>query len=191
VTAQAEIPVPGLHNAYNAAAALTAAVVAGLPLEMSVHALKNAAAAFGRMERFAVDQKDVCLILVKNPIGLERALDFVNRANDVGGVMMLLNAQEADGRDISWIWDVYLEGHLPAGVIGVSGERCHDLALRLYYAGKPGDTIKTDPDHLALFDFMFENCPPHHCLYLLPNYTALLAIRADLAKRYKLRAFWQ
>lgn len=181
-------PIPGLYNAYNAAAALLAGTEAGIPLS-SAAALTKAKAAFGRMERFSIGDRDVCIILVKNPAGMDRALSFLQRAGDVGAVMMLLNANDPDGRDVSWIWDVLFEDRLP-GRIGVSGKRCHDLALRLYYAGKTADELAVSKDHMALFDKMLADCPPGRCLYLLPNYTAMLTIRADLRKRYPLPAFW-
>jgi lipid II isoglutaminyl synthase (glutamine-hydrolysing) len=190
-TAQAILPIPGIHNGYNAAAALLAALAAGLPFEPSVAALARAQAAFGRMERFRVEDREVCLILVKNPVGMDRALDFVAAAPDAGGVMMLLNANDPDGRDVSWIWDVHFEHHLPQGRIGVSGQRCHDMALRLYYAGKKPEDLMTDPAHAELFDRLLADCPPGRCLYILPNYTAMLALRADLARRYQLREFWR
>ncbi|MEA4889386.1 MAG: MurT ligase domain-containing protein [Clostridiaceae bacterium] len=185
------VPIPGIHNGYNAAAALSAVLAAGLPFHASAAALQHSAAAFGRMERFSIGTRDVCLILVKNPVGMDRALDFVAQASDLGGVMMLLNANDPDGRDVSWIWDVQFEHHLPEGKIGVSGVRCHDLALRLYYAGKTAGDLLTDPDHLSLFDRLLDACPENRCLYLLPNYTAMLDLRADLAKRYQLHAFWR
>ena len=190
-TASATLPIPGIHNGYNAAAAVLAVLAAGLPYQPAVAALASARAAFGRMERFSVGDKEVCLILVKNPVGMDRALDFVAAAPDAGGVMMLLNANDPDGRDVSWIWDVHFEHHLPAGRIGVSGERCHDLALRLYYAGKLPGELMTDPGHAALFDRLLADCPPGRCLYVLPNYTAMLALRADLARRFQLRDFWR
>lgn len=184
-------PVPGLHNAYNAAGALLAAIRAGLPLEQSALALSKTEAAFGRMERFAAGDREVCLILVKNPVGMERALEFVARADDVGAVMLMLNANDPDGRDVSWIWDVHFEESLPPGRIGISGIRCHDLALRLYYAGKTADELVVTPDHLNLFDQLLAACPAGRCIYLLPNYTAMLAIRADFVRRYRLRDFWR
>lgn len=189
--AEAVLPIPGLHNGYNAAAAVLAVLAAGLPFQSTVSALPLVQAAFGRMERFSIGQKEVCLILVKNPVGMDRALDFVAAAPDSGGVMMLLNSNDPDGRDVSWIWDVHFEHHLPAGPIGVSGFRCHDLALRLYYAGKlPGD-LQVDPAHASLFDRLLADCPDGKCLYILPNYTAMLALRADLARRFQLRDFWR
>lgn len=190
-TVEGLLNIAGLHNGYNASAALLAALVAGASLDRAVAALSEARAAFGRMERFTVQDRQVCLILVKNPVGMDRALDFVSQARDYGGAMLLLNANDPDGRDVSWIWDVDFEHRLLPGELGVSGIRCHDLALRLHYAGKPADQLLVQPDHLALFDQLLARCQPGQCLYLLPNYTAMLALRADLARRYDLREFWR
>ena len=186
-----QLPIPGVHNGYNAAAALLAVLAAGLPFAPSVDALSAVRAAFGRMERFTVGEREVCLILVKNPVGMDRALDFVAKAADAGGIMFLLNANDPDGRDVSWIWDVNFESHLPAGRVGVSGERCHDMALRLFYAGKQPEDLMIESDHIGLFDRQLADCPPGSCLYVLPNYTAMLALRANLARRYSLREFWR
>ncbi len=190
-TASAHLPIPGIHNAYNAAAALLGAVAGGIEFGQGVKFLSTAEAAFGRMERFTVDGKDVCLILVKNPVGMDRALDFVAAAPDIGGVMMLLNSNDPDGRDVSWIWDVHFEHHLPLGTIGVSGQRCHDMALRLYYAGKPEKQLITQSDYESLFSKLLADCPQGQCLYILPNYTAMLDLRAVLARRFDLKAFWR
>jgi UDP-N-acetylmuramyl tripeptide synthase len=190
-TAQAELAIPGLHNGYNASAALLAALTGGVPFEPAVAVLEQARAAFGRMERFKVGTREVCLILVKNPVGMDRALDFVSHAADYGAAMLLLNANDPDGRDVSWIWDVDFERAMLAGPLGISGVRCHDLALRLNYAGKPAADLVVDEDMMTLFDRQLALCPPQRCLYILPNYTAMLDLRANLAKRYNLRAFWR
>ncbi len=188
---QAELAIPGLHNGYNASAALLAALTGGVDFESAVAVLEKARAAFGRMERFKVGTREVCLILVKNPVGMDRALDFVSHAADFGAAMLLLNANDPDGRDVSWIWDVDFEHALPPGELGISGVRCHDLALRLNYAGKPAAELIVDEDMMALFDRQLALCPANHCLYILPNYTAMLDLRAHLTKRYNLREFWR
>ncbi|NLC84057.1 MAG: DUF1727 domain-containing protein, partial [Ruminococcaceae bacterium] len=101
------------------------------------------------------------------------------------------NSEEPDGRDISWIWDVDFENNpLPAPVY-IAGKRCHDLALRLYYGGQPREELLTDPDSIAQFERALAKCPVGHCLYILPNYTAMLQLRAYLADRYNLRPFWE
>ena len=185
------LPIPGRHNAYNAAAAILAMQAAGYPLPLVVDKLPAASPAFGRMERFKADGRDVCLLLVKNPVGMDRALEYVTSATDLGGVYLLLNSEDPDGRDVSWIWDVDFENHPLPQPVFVSGRRCHDLALRLYYAGTPQASIVAGPDAAVLFDAALANCPKDRCLYILPNYTAMLKLRAELANRYGLRAFWQ
>ncbi|NLW12274.1 MAG: DUF1727 domain-containing protein, partial [Clostridiaceae bacterium] len=131
LSVQARLSVPGIHNAYNASGAILAALLGGSDLDQLAQALPMASAAFGRMERFAVGKREVSLILVKNPVGMDRALEFVLAAEDFGSCMMLLNANDPDGRDVSWIWDVDFEDKLPQGRIGISGIRRADLALRL------------------------------------------------------------
>ncbi len=190
-TAQGFLPIPGIHNAYNAAAAVLALQVAGYPLSILADKLSAASPAFGRMERFQAEGREVCLLLVKNPVGMDRALEYVTAAQDMGGAYLLLNSEEPDGRDVSWIWDVDFESHpLPAPVY-ISGKRCHDLALRLYYGGHKREDLITSPDAIALFAQALTNCPPGRCLYILPNYTAMLQLRAYLAGRYNLRPFWE
>ena len=188
---QARLSVPGIHNAYNASGAILAAILGGSELNRLAQALPKASAAFGRMERFTVGSREVSLILVKNPVGMDRALEFVLAAEDFGGCMMLLNANDPDGRDVSWIWDVDFENKLPQGRIGVSGIRRADLALRLQYAGKSRDELEVDENYMALFDRCLEASPEGRCLYILPNYTSMLDLRAELASRYGLREFWQ
>jgi UDP-N-acetylmuramyl tripeptide synthase len=190
-TAAALLAIPGLHNGYNAAAALLAAVTGGQPFDWAAGELGQARAAFGRMERFAAGDREVCLILVKNPVGMDRALEWVSQVDDYGAAMLLLNANDPDGRDVSWIWDVDFERHLLPGPLAISGIRRHDLALRLQYAGKLVDALDIDEDKMAAFDRQLAVCPPGRCLYILPNYTAMLDLRDSLAKRYSLRAFWR
>jgi UDP-N-acetylmuramyl tripeptide synthase len=188
--AAARLAVPGIHNAYNAAGAVLAAIACGSRFRDLAGSLAKASAAFGRMERFSVDDKDVCLILVKNPVGMDRALDYVSGAGDAGAHMLLLNANDPDGRDVSWIWDVDFESRLPAGRIGVSGVRRQDMALRLIYAGKAKQDLLIMEDAMRLFDQCLADCPAGKCLYILPNYTCMLDLRAGLVKRYGLRDFW-
>ncbi len=190
-TAATTLPIPGIHNGYNAAAALATVLAAGLPFDRLVAALQETQAAFGRMERFEVGDREVCMILVKNPVGMDLALDFVASATDRGGIMFLLNANDSDGRDVSWIREVNFEKYLPPGLIGISGERCRDMALRLCDAGKRSEDLLVDPDHVRLFDRLLTSCPAGQCLYILPNYTAMLSLRAELARRYQLREFWR
>lgn len=185
------LPVPGEHNVYNAMTATGAAFLNGIPFKTVKDGLMNAKAGFGRMERIKIKDHEVCIVLVKNPVGLERALDFLDNATDAGNVMLLLNDGIADGTDVSWIWDVDFENKRFPGTCFVSGNRCYDMALRLQYAGVEKDRIIVSNDFVNLFEKALSECERDKCLYLLPNYTSLLELRAYLSDKYQLKEIWK
>lgn len=185
------IPIPGEHNIYNALCATALAMVNGVSLSKCKDGLLNTKAGFGRMERFEIEGHEICIILVKNPVGLDRALSFLDLADDKGPVMFLLNDNTADGTDVSWIWDVDFENRELPRRCYVSGGRCYDMALRLKYAGVRKEDITVSEDFVAIFNQALANCKENECFYLLPNYTSLLELRAYLEKTYDLKAIWK
>lgn len=194
------LPIPGIHNFYNLAAAVASCVLfgqkcgdTGLTFAGCSKEAENLLPAFGRMEKIPVGSKTVCLLLVKNPVGLERTLSFVSDATDAGGMYLLLNSNDADGKDVSWIWDVDFESRSYPDKVFVSGERYGDMYLRLAYAGIGKDRMQAQPMSRCgdLLDEAIAQCPDGKCLYILPNYTAMLALRKIMVKRYHLREFWK
>lgn len=194
------LPIPGHHNFYNTLAAVAATV---LMLEepagkktlflRAASAVSAARPAFGRLEKIPVGNKSICLLLVKNPVGLERALTFVSQASDAGGMYLLLNSNDADGKDVSWIWDVDFESRSYPEKVFVSGERYGDMYLRLAYAGIDPSRMEAKPmkECGELVDQALEACDVGKCLYILPNYTSMLALREILVRRYHLKDFWK
>ena len=129
-----EVPLGGLYNAYNVLAAFAVGGVLGLEPGYMAERLRTAAAAFGRQERFERGGRRFTLMLAKNPTGFNEILRESERANG-RHFLIGLNDRIADGRDVSWIWDVDFE--LLAGraeVIIPTGVRAFDLAVRLKYA---------------------------------------------------------
>lgn len=194
------LPIPGIHNFYNLAAAVAACVQfgqkcgdAGLTFAGCSKEAEKLLPAFGRMEKIPVGTKSVCLLLVKNPVGLERTLSFVSDASDAGGMYLLLNSNDADGKDVSWIWDVDFESRSYPEKVFVSGERYGDMYLRLAYAGIDKDRMQAQPMSRCgdLLEEALTQCPDGKCLYILPNYTSMLALRKIMVKRYHLREFWK
>jgi UDP-N-acetylmuramyl tripeptide synthase len=185
------LPIPGEHNIYNAMTAAAVSVVNRISLRSIREGIEDAKAGFGRMEKFEVGGREVCIVLVKNPAGLERALSFLENASDAGGVHFLLNDNIADGTDVSWIWDVDFESRSFDARCYVSGTRCYDMALRLKYSGIPEDRIRVDPDYASGFETALKQCRQGRCLYVFPNYTSLLALRAYLEKKYRLNSIWE
>ena len=72
-----EIPLPGLHNVYNAAAAIGAAMAAGFPLDKVQPALSNIRTAFGRLEKIQAGDKTIYLSFVKNPTSFNLILRLI------------------------------------------------------------------------------------------------------------------
>ena len=129
---------PGLHNAYNAAAATATALALGLAPPAIGPALACRQAAFGRAERTQVGPTRVTTLLAKNPAGANENIHTMLLEDHPLHLLVLLNDRTADGQDVSWIWDVDYElllGGNRLASLTVGGDRAYDLALRFRYAG--------------------------------------------------------
>lgn len=187
-----EIALAGLYNVYNLLAAASAALAAGIPLDALPRAMRDFSAAFGRQERFEIDGRHVVMLLAKNPTGLNQALHTIAGADQPVRALVLLNDGEADGRDVSWIWDADFEllARQDVAFLMASGRRAEDLALRLKYAGL-GDDVPVVKRVGAALDAAIRSTPPGATLFVLPTYTAMLEARELLASRAGRRAYWE
>ena len=142
--------IPGVHNQLNACAALALALeVLGerADVEKLLAALAHVRAAFGRGEVLTLDGRDVELSLVKNPAGFRMGLLTAEQAVRARGpetVMIAINDEYADGRDMSWLWDVDFTCLRGEGVAVVTGVRAWDMALRLRYDEVPIGVVEPD-----------------------------------------------
>jgi UDP-N-acetylmuramyl tripeptide synthase len=106
--------------------------------------------------------------------------------------VVALNDQIADGRDVSWIWDVDFEPLLAgAERMIVSGERAAELALRFTYAGYPEDRLELVGNLGRALDRGLELVAPESELVVLPTYTAMLELRAIATQRGLTRPYWE
>lgn len=177
-----ELPVPALYNVYNALAAASAACVAGASTEAVAGELTAYHAAFGRMETLDVDGRDCILLLSKNPVAARQALAAVLVGDEPKHLAFALNDNFADGRDISWIWDVDFEDYdLSRHTVAATGTRAEDMALRLKYAGVPADDILVERDVSAALRALVRDMPPGGLAHALATYTAMIAIRNAFA----------
>ncbi|HMM48480.1 MAG TPA: MurT ligase domain-containing protein [Miltoncostaeaceae bacterium] len=187
----ADIPLPGVHNAYNATAAVAAAIALGLEPEQIARGLARADAAFGRAERLTVDGRDLVLLLAKNPAGANETVRTVLLDERPAHLLMSLNDRAADGRDTSWIWDVDYEPLWErCAALTLTGDRAHELALRLHYSGIVAPAARIEPDPRRALDSALAGTPPGGTLYVLPTYTAMLELRRLLAERGVVKDFW-
>jgi UDP-N-acetylmuramyl tripeptide synthase len=170
----------GIYNVFNAAAALaTVRAILGETIndKKLVTALSQVTPAFGRGETIMVDGLPVELVLVKNPSGFRLGLRSFNPAGYA--TMIAINDNYADGRDMSWLWDVSFESLREQGVSEVSGIRAYDMALRLQYDEVP--FINVTPNlNKALRLFLSTNKTLPKRIYC--TYTAMLTLRRQLAK---------
>jgi len=168
----------GVYNIYNSAAAL--ALVRAITLDASVHSLLGALStvtpAFGRGETLTVGGQPLELVLVKNPSGFRLGLESYDP--DGYATMIAVNDNYADGRDMSWLWDVDFT-KLTDHPVRVSGVRAYDMALRLQY-----DEVaieKVEPElQKALSGFIEAHAEMPKRIYC--TYTAMLALRKELSK---------
>lgn len=191
----AVLHVPGLYNAYNATAAIAAASELGVPSEIIAQALANYRSAFGRIERVTYDGRQLTLALVKNPVGFNETLRMLTLATDglTTPTLIAINDLAADGRDVSWLWDVDFEmladGSAPISTTGIRGP---DMANRLKYAGLPDARVVLLPQDLAAgLDAFVQSLPAGASGYVLLTYTALLGLRQTLADRGAVAHFWE
>lgn len=188
----ARLALPGLHNAYNATAAVAAASVLGIPPTLLAGALQESQAAFGRAERVRLDGHDVLLLLVKNPAGANETIRTLLLDPDPIDLLIALNDRTADGRDVSWIWDVDFEPLLDhIRRLTLTGDRAYDLALRFRYAGFPSGRMHLVPDLERAVDVAVSGAPDGRPVSMLPTYTAMLDLRRILVRRGAAEAFWR
>ena len=191
-TVRVRLPLPGLYNVYNALAAAASALALDASLDEIAAGLGAFTAAFGRFERIEAGDRQILMLLIKNPAGANEAIRTLEEGGVPANLVIALNDRIADGRDVSWIWDVDFEPLLE-GVerIVASGERAAELALRFTYAGFPPERLEVIPELRAALDRGLELVPAGGELGLLPTYTAMLELRQIAVSRGLVRPYWE
>jgi UDP-N-acetylmuramyl tripeptide synthase len=189
--ARVELSLPGLYNVYNALAAASLAVALGVAPSEIVGGLGRFSAAFGRFERITIGERRLLMLLIKNPAGANEAVRTIVDGGAPKVAVIALNDAIADGRDVSWIWDVDFEPLLGGlDTLVATGSRAAELALRFAYGGLPRDRIEVVPSLEAALDRGLELTPAGGELTLLPTYTAMLALRRIVASRGHVANYW-
>ena len=200
----------GLYNSFNAAAALATVrmVLAAGPTVLTephgaeaapapsssppgataqelIAALAQVRPAFGRGEQLMLDGQQLELVLVKNPAGFRLGL----ASYDAEGVdtMIAINDEHADGRDMSWLWDVDFSSLAHGGVHTVSGSRAWDMVLRLEHDDVEVTHVNEDLE-TALREFRAATGERPRRIYC--TYTAMLALRSTLAGLTQVEEIW-
>jgi UDP-N-acetylmuramyl tripeptide synthase len=191
-TRRVDLALPGLYNVYNALAAAALAHALGVALADAAAGLARFGAAFGRFERIVIGDRRLLMLLIKNPAGANEVVRTLVEGAAPRVAVVGLNDEIADGRDVSWIWDVDFEPLL-AGLdrVVVTGRRAAELALRFAYGGLARDRIEVVPELNTALDRGLELTPAGGELVVLPTYTAMLALRRVVAARGYVRNYWE
>ncbi len=169
----------GQHNFLNAAAALALCcqLLPDTRAESLVQELANVNLAFGRGETYRLKSgADIELVLVKNPASFTQALSSYSSGNEE--LMIAINDNIADGRDVSWLWDVNFTPLAGKQIAVTSGTRASDMALRLSY-----DDIKVQTVENNLEKALYTLSNAKGKKVILATYTAMLSLYSMLSKK--------
>jgi UDP-N-acetylmuramyl tripeptide synthase len=191
-SARVRLPLPGLYNVYNALGAAALAHALDVPLQETVAGLERFGAAFGRFERIAAGDRTVLILLIKNPAGANEVVRTLQLVSPPSLLLVALNDAIADGKDVSWIWDVDLEPLLAsADRLIASGDRAAELAVRCVYGGLAEEAVEVEPSLERALDRGLELTPAGGELVVLPTYTAMLALQRLVADRGWSKPYWE
>ena len=182
---EVDFAIPGVHNLLNACAALGVVLeVLGEDADLPglLATLGTVQAAFGRGEVLTLDGRPVQLSLVKNPAGFRMGLlSAASQAQDGEVVVVAINDEYADGRDMSWLWDVDFTALRANGVAVITGVRAWDMALRLRYDDV--EVTDVEPDLRKAVALMRRAATDaDRPMRIFTTYTAMLALRSILGE---------
>ena len=171
----------GPHNAQNACGAAAVALSFGFDAATVVTGLSHVSPAFGRGQSFDVDGRLVTLQLVKNPAGFRQTLRTLEGAAPPDAIVVAINDDYADGRDVSWLWDVDFAAlaALPARR-STAGTRAADMAVRLRYDDVSVDEI--EPDLEKAVRAAVGTVAPGQRVVVFSTYTAMWELHAVLQR---------
>lgn len=185
-----QVNLPGFFNIYNVLAALTVVSSLDLEKELVIDTINKFMPVFGRFEKVRLGDKQLVLMLAKNPTGFNELLKTILEDERKLKLLAILNDNYADGRDVSWIWDVnfeWLRGHLEW--VCVAGRRAEDLMLRFKYADIDLRLIGMEKNYDKIMaDFTQLNDSGY--IYVLATYTGMMDFRKKLVQKGMLADFW-
>lgn len=187
---EAEVMLPGGYNLYNALAATEIASLIGLSKEKIVSVLGGLTTHFGRMEQVIYQGHNLHLVLVKNPAGFNEVLQFLIQQHPTGNIVFGLNDNYADGKDISWIYDVEFERLTEVAADAkhfyFTGKRAYDMQLRLKYADFDISKFSVEKDYKTLITQLGQSGED---TFLVLSYTCMLEFRDKLSEFIPLKKY--
>ena len=167
-----------IYAIYNIAAATGAAKMFGIPEESVMKTVENFVLNNGRLEKMNIQGIDTVVNMAKNPTGANVSLRLLKEDRENKELLFILNDNIADGRDVSWIWDINFENSLEnVDRIITAGTRPYDMAIRIKTSGYPKDKIHACENLEEAVKKLYETNTKK---YVIANYTAVAPIRHEL-----------
>ena len=168
----------GAYMVYNLLAVGVAADLVGCGNDAIQAAIESFDPKNGRLQRYSVEGRSILLNLAKNPTGFNQNLKIIEKDASPKAVAFFINDKEADGRDISWLWDIDFEelSRQEGCVVFAGGIRGNDMQVRLKYAGIPSKVVKNTQEFLD----ELAKLPHEMNAYAIANYTALPSVKSAL-----------
>ena len=187
---------PGIYNVYNALAAYSVGRLLHLSHRAIINAIELVKPPYGRGEKIEFSHHGTSftfhIFLVKNPAGFGQVWQLIRQIPDQD-LIIGLNDQIADGRDVSWIWDIDLEKSLPGAPninsICFTGRRAFDMATRFKYAEISSSETSIKPDIAQCIESCISNPHTSGKFTLLLTYTAMNQVRHVLSKYSDIRSY--
>ncbi len=177
----------GYYNLYNSLAAITVARQLNISPGDIEAGLREFIPQAGRMERFNLIEGDLTLTLVKNPTGFNQVIRTILSGGKNVRLLIAINDLAADGRDISWLWDVDFEylgkSDNKVSQVVCSGLRAEEMALRLKYAGLNTEKLVIEHSLEKAVEILLNNRKNEEAVFVLPTYTNLFPLRKLLQAR--------
>lgn len=169
-----------IYAIYNIAAATGAVKTFGIPEESVMETVEKFVLNNGRLEKMNIQGCDTTINLAKNPTGANVSLRLLKEDNDTKELLFVLNDNIADGRDVSWIWDINFENSLEnVERIITAGTRPYDMAIRIKTSGYPEDKIYPCNSIEEAVAKLYET---NIKKYVIANYTSVQDTRHALLK---------
>ena len=180
----------GLYNIYNIVCAFACASELDIDIEDIKNGIQSYQSRFGRQEIINIDDKEVEMILVKNPAGCNEAINKVALDDDTIDLGFLLNDNTGDGTDISWIWDVNFEKFKDVEYANflIGGTRLYDMGIRLKVSGLDQEKLVLCDTYDKVLDTIKNS--GNNKLYLLVTYSAMMEFRKFLYNNKYVRSIW-
>lgn len=190
---ETRVNVPGTYNIYNAAGAALALKVLGFETDDIIKSVSEFNCAFGRMEKFTYKDHKINMILVKNPAGFTQVTSHLSRIKNDFTAIFCLNDNAADGKDVSWIWDVHFHNLLSSPYLKkvyTCGKRAYDMALLLKYNGYDENniTVIENEDYDKEIEYIISE---NRDVYIVPTYTSMMEQRHKIAAKFGGKEFWE